>query len=78
MYASKMMAKIATTSQKKNHTIPGMLYPPTVLARATLVLATALSYSLPPNLFGGCQTAGGSAPTGAIMDRMSAPAAAAH
>lgn len=33
--ASKMMAKITTTTQKKNRTIPGMAYPATLLALAT-------------------------------------------
>lgn len=37
--ASKMMAKITTTSQKKNNTIPGIAYPATLL-----VLATSASY----------------------------------
>src|SRR5215472_10371587 len=49
MNASKMMARIATTIQKKNTTMPGMAYPATVL-----VLATAASYPSPPELFGGC------------------------
>jgi len=34
-----MMARITTTTQKKNTTMPGMAYPATVLA-----LATAASY----------------------------------
>jgi hypothetical protein len=37
------------TTQKKNTMMPGMAYPATVLA-----LATAPSYPLPPDLFGGC------------------------
>jgi len=49
MDASKMMARITTTTQKKNTTMPGMAYPATVLA-----LATATSYPPPPGLFGGC------------------------
>jgi hypothetical protein len=49
MDASKMMARITTTTQKKNTTMPGMAYPATVLA-----LATATSYPQPPDLFGGC------------------------
>ena len=49
MDASKMMARITTTTQKKNTTMPGMAYPATVLA-----LATATSYPPPPDLFGGC------------------------
>jgi hypothetical protein len=49
MNASKMMARITTTTQKKNTTMPGMAYPATVLA-----LATATSYPSPPDLFGGC------------------------
>jgi hypothetical protein len=51
MNASKMMARIATTIQKKNTTMPGMAYPATVLA-----LATAPSYPLPPGLFAGVFT----------------------
>jgi len=43
------MARITTTTQKKNTTMPGMAYPATVLA-----LATATSYPPPPDLFGGC------------------------
>jgi hypothetical protein len=42
-----MMARIATTTQKKNTTMPGMAYP-----AIALVLATAASYPAPPNLFG--------------------------
>ena len=34
IHASKMMARIATTTQKKNTTMPGMAYPATVLATA--------------------------------------------
>jgi hypothetical protein len=49
MNASKMMARIMTTIQKKNTMMPGMAYPATVLA-----LATAASYPLTPDLFGGC------------------------
>src|SRR5215831_13418001 len=49
MNASKMMARIATITQKKNTTMPGMAYPATVLA----LLAMAASYPLPPDLFGG-------------------------
>lgn len=37
--ASRMMAKMTTTTQKKNTMIPGMAYPATAL-----VLATAVSY----------------------------------
>jgi hypothetical protein len=40
------MARMTTTSQMKNHTIPGMPYPATDLA-----LATGLSYPPPPDLF---------------------------
>ena len=40
------MARITATSQKKSTTIPGIAYPPTVLA-----LATARSYPAPPHLF---------------------------
>jgi hypothetical protein len=40
-----MMARITTTNQKKNTTIPGRAYPATVLA-----LATAPSYPAPPEL----------------------------
>jgi hypothetical protein len=47
MNASKMMARMATTTQKKNTTMPGMAYPATVLA-----LATTASYPLPGMLFG--------------------------
>jgi hypothetical protein len=45
MNASRMMARITTTNQKKNTTIPGMAYPATVLG-----LATASGYSAPPEL----------------------------
>jgi hypothetical protein len=40
------MARIATTSQKKNHTMPGIAYPATDLA-----LATGPSYPGQFNLF---------------------------
>ena len=46
IYASRMMARITTTSQKKSTTIPGMPYPATVLA-----LTTGSSYPAPPVLF---------------------------
>ena len=46
MNASKMMARIMTTIQKKNTMMPGMAYPAMVLA-----LATAASYPPPPGLF---------------------------
>ena len=46
MNASKMMARMTTTSQKKNTMMPGMAYPATVLA-----LATAASYPLLRDLF---------------------------
>jgi hypothetical protein len=49
MNASKMMARIMTTIQKKNTMMPGMAYPATVLA-----LATAASYPSTHNLFRGC------------------------
>jgi hypothetical protein len=39
MSASKIMARITTTTQKKNTTMPGTEYPATVLA-----LATSASY----------------------------------
>ena len=42
------MARITTTTQKKNTMMPGTAYPATVLA-----LATAASYPRPRNLFGG-------------------------
>src|SRR5215204_4580040 len=45
MYASKMMARITTTSQKKNTTTPGMAYPDIVLA-----LAMATRYPPPPEV----------------------------
>jgi hypothetical protein len=41
MNASKMMARMTTTTQKKNTMMPGIAYPATVLA-----LATAASYPL--------------------------------
>ena len=47
MNASRMMAKIMTTSQKKNTTIPGMAYPAT-----SLVLATTPGYPARPDLCG--------------------------
>ena len=46
MDASRMMARITTTTQKKNTMMPGMAYPATVLA-----LATAASYPPPRGLF---------------------------
>jgi hypothetical protein len=42
MNARKMMARMTTTTQKKNTMIPGMAYPAAVLA-----LATAASYPTP-------------------------------
>jgi hypothetical protein len=45
MNASRMMTRITTTNQKKNTTIAGIAYPPTVLA-----LATPGSYPVPPGL----------------------------
>jgi hypothetical protein len=48
MNASKMMARIVTTTQKKNTTMPGMAYPATVLA-----LATATSYPRRPTYSAG-------------------------
>jgi hypothetical protein len=42
------MAKMMTTNQKKNTMMPGIAYPPTVLA-----LATTASYPPPPDLFRG-------------------------
>src|ERR1700758_5589934 len=45
MNASRMMARMTTTNQKKNTAIPGMAYPATVLA-----LATASSYPAPPGV----------------------------
>lgn len=45
MYASKMMTKMTTTTQKKNTIMPGMECPAMVLA-----LAMAASYPLPPGL----------------------------
>src|SRR5262249_54160214 len=62
--ASRMMARITTTTQKKNTMMPGMAYPATVLA-----LATATSYPPPPDLFAGClpeTTTLGSRPGGAV------------
>ena len=47
MNASRMMARMMTTNQKKNTMMPGMAYPATVL-----VLATAASYPQQPDLFG--------------------------
>jgi hypothetical protein len=46
MNASKMMARMTMTTQKKNTMIPGMAYPATVLA-----LATAVSYPPATALF---------------------------
>src|SRR5215469_5082551 len=46
MNASRMMARITTTTQKKNTMMPGTAYPATVLA-----LATAPSYPPPADLF---------------------------
>src|SRR5215472_8888425 len=54
MNASRMMARITTTTQKKNTMMPGIAYPATVLA-----LATAASYPPPPGLF---SLSGGSLP----------------
>ena len=42
------MTRMMTTNQKKNTMMPGIAYPPTVLA-----LATVASYPPPPDLFGG-------------------------
>src|ERR1700746_3973786 len=47
MNASKMIARMTTTIQKKNTMMPGIAYPATVLA-----LATAASYPRSPDLFG--------------------------
>ena len=47
MNANKIMARMATTTQKKNTMMPGMAYPATVLA-----LATTASYPPPRILFG--------------------------
>ena len=49
MNASRMMARMITTTQKKNTMMPGMAYPATVLA-----LATATSCPRPSDLFAGC------------------------
>jgi hypothetical protein len=46
MNASRKMARMTTTNQKKNTTIPGIACPATVLA-----LATGHSYPVPPGLF---------------------------
>jgi hypothetical protein len=46
MNASKMMARITATTQKKNTTMPGIAYPATDLA-----LATGASYPDLPCLF---------------------------
>jgi hypothetical protein len=46
MNASKMIARMTTTTQKNNTMIPGIAYPATVLA-----LATAASYPPPRDLF---------------------------
>ena len=46
MNASRMMAKMAMTTQKKNTMMPGIARPATVLA-----LATAASYPAVPDLF---------------------------
>ena len=46
MNASKMMARMTTTNQKKNTMMPGMAYPATVLA-----LATTASYPQARNSF---------------------------
>jgi hypothetical protein len=46
MNASKMMAKMTMTTQKKSTTMPGMVRPATVLA-----LAMAASYPPPRDLF---------------------------
>jgi hypothetical protein len=51
--ASKMIARMTTTTQKKNTMMPGMAYPATVLA-----LATAASYPPPPDLFGDARRPG--------------------
>src|SRR5215472_12992479 len=49
MNASRMMARITTTTQKKNTMMPGIAYPATVLD-----LATAASYPPLPELFSPC------------------------
>jgi hypothetical protein len=65
-YASRMMTRMTTTSQKKNTTIPGMTYPATLLG-----LATASSYPAPPGL-----SATGAArppPIGVLLALLDAP-----
>ncbi len=57
MNASKMMARMTTTNQKKNTIMPGTAYPATLLA-----LATAASYPPPRNLFGPFFAANGDSP----------------
>src|SRR5689334_6186098 len=65
MAASRMMARITTTTQKKNTMMPGMAYPATVLA-----LATAASYPPPPGLFNiGRPGRGGTSPLNRVDTR---------
>ncbi len=47
MNASKMMARMTSTTQKKNTAMPGIAYPAPVLA-----LATRASYPPPSDLLG--------------------------
>src|SRR5215469_1017823 len=54
MNASRMMARIATTTQKKNMTTPGTACPATVLD----LVATAASYPPTSALFGGGSSRG--------------------
>ena len=49
MKASRMIARMQSTSQKKNITMPGMTYPATVLD----LVAMAASYPRMRDLFGG-------------------------
>jgi hypothetical protein len=60
MNASKMMAKIAMTTQMKNTIMLGTACPATVLA-----LATAPSYPPPPDLFTSAPGSAAHIPTGA-------------
>jgi hypothetical protein len=61
---------MATTTQKKNTTMPGMAYPATVLA----LLAMAASYPLPPDLFGGWLAQTGLSPAEPAAGRRNSPA----
>jgi hypothetical protein len=60
MNASRMMARIATTTQKKNMTMPGTTIPAMVLA----LVATAASYPLKKTVFAASECEQAAIPVG--------------